>query len=127
MHWRVQFDGGDPTVLKSAELIKLAEPFPPAAPPTQLAPSPDTGASLLVDLAEIVDNPFQPRLDYDDERVSAIAKSIREVGLLQVPLARKVARDRYELALGTPACGPSCNWPSRTRRAGGACRWWCAR
>jgi ParB/RepB/Spo0J family partition protein len=100
MHWRARIGDGELTVLTGDELKALARDLPLPAPTQLASPPPDAGASLLVDLAEIVDNPFQPRLDYDDERVTAIAKSIRESGLLQVPLARRVATDRYELAFG---------------------------
>lgn len=101
MHWRVRLDGADPTVLKAYELIGLARPFPaPAAPAPPDTPPADNPAPILIDLAEIVDNPFQPRLAYDEERIATIAASIKEHGLLQAPLGRRVARDRYELAFG---------------------------
>lgn len=49
---------------------------------------------------ELVDaNPFQPRLGEDAEVVAQLAESIRSVGLLQIPSARKV-NGRYQLAFG---------------------------
>lgn len=78
----------------AAEAVVMMEPPPPTARDAA-APAP-----ILVDLAEIADNPFQPRLAYDAERITAIAASIQQHGLLQVPLARRVGRDRYELAFG---------------------------
>lgn len=53
---------------------------------------------IAVDLVD--DNPFQPRLAYDPERITAIAQSIRERGLLQPPIARPIAGGRYQVAFG---------------------------
>lgn len=53
----------------------------------------------LTPIARIHDNPFQRRLAYDDERIAAIAASIKEHGLLQAPVARAVD-EGVELAFG---------------------------
>lgn len=52
-----------------------------------------------ISLALIDDNPFQTRLTYNDEKIGALAASIAEHGLLQIPLARRVG-DRVQLAFG---------------------------
>lgn len=56
-------------------------------------------SQTLVLLSDIIDNPYQARVAYDSESLSALADSILEVGLLQIPLARKV-NDKYQLAFG---------------------------
>lgn len=67
----------------------------PDVPP---APALPEGRGLVA-LALIDDNPYQPRLAYDAERITAIADSIRTHGLLQTPLARRIG-DRFQLAFG---------------------------
>lgn len=59
----------------------------------------DASTHTLIALELIDDNPYQPRLAYDDARIVAIAGSIREHGLLQIPVARQVG-PRYQLAFG---------------------------
>ncbi len=50
-------------------------------------------------LTNIESNPFQVRTTYDESAVTALAASILDVGLLQVPLARRVG-ENYQLAFG---------------------------
>jgi ParB family chromosome partitioning protein len=50
-------------------------------------------------LASIEDNPYQMRTGYDESALTALAISIHEVGLLQVPVARKVGQ-KFQLAFG---------------------------
>jgi len=45
-------------------------------------------------------NPSQPRAHFDEESLSALAASIRELGVLQPILVREVADDTYELIAG---------------------------
>lgn len=52
-----------------------------------------------IELAKVVDNPWQPRANLATEQIQQIADSIREVGLLQVPLVRP-AGDVYQVAFG---------------------------
>jgi ParB family chromosome partitioning protein len=59
-----------------------------------LAPS-----ELTVSLHEIVPNPEQPRRQFDDEALAALADSIRRHGLLQPLVVRRIA-GRYELIAG---------------------------
>lgn len=55
----------------------------------------------LVDLAvaDIRPNPYQPRAVFDEETLASLAESIREVGVLQPVLVRRVD-DGYELVAG---------------------------
>jgi ParB family chromosome partitioning protein len=54
---------------------------------------------VRVPLSAIIDNPFQIRSVYDESALSALAESIQDVGLLQVPAARKVG-DKFQLCFG---------------------------
>jgi len=53
----------------------------------------------MVALTAIADNPFQARVEYDQNGLSELADSILDVGLLQIPLARKIG-DKYQLVFG---------------------------
>lgn len=55
----------------------------------------------LVELpvAKIRPNPYQPRTAFDEESIAELAQSIRQVGLLQPLLVRRVGDD-YELVAG---------------------------
>jgi ParB family chromosome partitioning protein len=48
----------------------------------------------------VTPNPRQPRLAFDEEALDELAASIREVGLLQPVVVRKVMPGRYELIMG---------------------------
>ena len=61
--------------------------------------------ATLVGLAEvpiesIIPNPRQPRQVFDQEALSELTHSIREVGLLQPPIVRQIGTNRYELVMG---------------------------
>lgn len=58
-------------------------------------------AKQLVELpvAKIHPNPYQPRTTFDEESIAELAQSIRQVGLLQPLLVRKVGEE-YELVAG---------------------------
>jgi ParB family chromosome partitioning protein len=51
-------------------------------------------------LSAIVPNPRQPRDYFDEEDLRDLGTSIKEVGLLQPVVVRKVGDDRYELIMG---------------------------
>ncbi|OFZ79934.1 MAG: hypothetical protein A2583_06130 [Bdellovibrionales bacterium RIFOXYD1_FULL_53_11] len=53
----------------------------------------------LVTLEEIVPNAYQPRRDFDDEKMEELAQSIRENGLIQPLVVRKCASG-YQLIAG---------------------------
>lgn len=54
---------------------------------------------VQIPLELIDDNPFQPRSSYSRDTINEIAHSIKQVGLIHTPLARK-ADGRYEIAEG---------------------------
>ena len=55
---------------------------------------------LEVALAAITPNPKQPRTIFDSEALHELAASIKEIGILQPPVVRKIAADKYELIMG---------------------------
>ncbi len=55
---------------------------------------------IEVPVAAIDPNPHQPRTHFDEEALAALSASIREVGVLQPVLVRRVDGDRYELIAG---------------------------
>jgi ParB family chromosome partitioning protein len=64
----------------------------------------DRSSSLReVPIGSIVPNPRQPRVNFDDETMSSLTASIKELGILQPVLVRQVgsaAADEYELIAG---------------------------
>ncbi|MFM8523249.1 MAG: ParB/RepB/Spo0J family partition protein [Actinomycetota bacterium] len=55
---------------------------------------------LEVDINSIRPNPKQPRTAFDDESLTELAASIKEIGILQPPVVRKVSENQYELIMG---------------------------
>lgn len=57
---------------------------------------------MLVEVAvsAIRPNPRQPRAHFDEEALAALTSSVREVGVLQPVLVRRVGEDEYELIAG---------------------------
>lgn len=53
-----------------------------------------------VSISSIRPNPLQPRTHFDEEAMTSLASSIREVGVLQPVLVREAAADDYELIAG---------------------------
>ncbi|MGH8987376.1 MAG: ParB/RepB/Spo0J family partition protein, partial [Acidimicrobiales bacterium] len=69
--------------------------------PTEVSGS-DTGSLREVPISSIRPNTFQPRVRFDEEAMSALAASIREVGVLQPVLVRPAEEGtgEYELIAG---------------------------
>lgn len=60
--------------------------------------SPAAGASQL-SVYEIDSNPYQPRQDFDEAEIESLAASIREHGIIQAVIVRRVG-ERYQLIAG---------------------------
>lgn len=60
----------------------------------------DTGRVMDISIDDISPNPWQPRRDFDEESLNALASSIRENGLIQPVVVRKKKDGTYELAAG---------------------------
>lgn len=74
-----------------------------AGRPAAASPAPETVAGAYFEelpVDAITPNPRQPRQTFDEEALEELAASIREVGLLQPVIVRKVGADRYELVMG---------------------------
>ena len=53
-----------------------------------------------IDINKIEANPWQPRSHFDEERLSALATSIKEIGIIQPLTLRKIGEDRYQIIAG---------------------------
>ena len=53
-----------------------------------------------IDLNNIVANPKQPRTVFDEDQLTELALSIKEVGLLQPPVVRSLGAGKYQLIMG---------------------------
>ena len=53
-----------------------------------------------IDLDLIEPNNFQPRTNFDEERLEQLAQSIRANGIIQPLLVRKLSSDKYQLVAG---------------------------
>ena len=59
----------------------------------------EKGSPAEIKVNEIDPNPFQPRIDWDDEGLSSLAESIKQQGILQ-PLIMRKHENRYQLIAG---------------------------
>ncbi|MFI5691485.1 ParB/RepB/Spo0J family partition protein [Kribbella sp. NPDC051586] len=77
---------------------------PPVTAPTQpqgpeLAAVP--GASFAeIEVEKITPNPKQPRSVFDEEAMEELVHSVKEIGLLQPIVVRRLEGDKYELVMG---------------------------
>ena len=53
-----------------------------------------------IELSNISANPKQPRTNFDEEQLTELALSIKEVGLLQPPVVRSIGNGKYQLIMG---------------------------
>jgi ParB family chromosome partitioning protein len=51
-------------------------------------------------LDQVVPNPYQPRTQFDAQKLEELTASVREHGVLQPVLARRIGHDRYQLIAG---------------------------
>ncbi|MFW3473734.1 ParB/RepB/Spo0J family partition protein [Streptomyces microflavus] len=81
-----------------------ALPSSPVVPEPASAPDQEAGASgayfAELPIGSITPNPRQPREVFDEDALAELVTSIKEVGLLQPVVVRKVGADRYELIMG---------------------------
>ncbi|HLJ56767.1 MAG TPA: ParB/RepB/Spo0J family partition protein [Chthonomonadaceae bacterium] len=69
-----------------------------SAEPTDRGPR--DGDSVVVPIEQVETNPYQPRTVFDAEKMADLAASIREHGILQPVLVRRMAPGRYQLVAG---------------------------
>lgn len=58
------------------------------------------GAVAEIDINLIEANPFQPRIEFDEEALAELAQSIKEQGIIQPITVRKLGYNRYQLISG---------------------------
>jgi ParB family chromosome partitioning protein len=77
-------------------------PAEPAARAGEPAPPRPAEGSFFAELpiGSITPNPKQPRIAFDEEAMTELVESIREVGLLQPVVVRPVGQESYELVMG---------------------------
>ena len=87
------------------ELFQRTEPQPIAAsvggdPEPPLAPVPEGSYFTELPLEAISPNPRQPRTVFDEDAMSELVESIREVGMLQPIVVRPLGGANFELVMG---------------------------
>jgi ParB family chromosome partitioning protein len=87
------------------ELFQRTEPQPIAAaadgdPAPPLAPVPEGSYFTELPLETISPNPRQPRTVFDEDAMSELVESIREVGMLQPIVVRPLGGAKFELVMG---------------------------
>lgn len=60
----------------------------------------DEGSVRELPVAQVEANPFQPRTLFDPEKMADLVASVREHGVLQPVLVRRVGPERYQLVAG---------------------------
>lgn len=58
------------------------------------------GSVAQIPLEHIVANPFQPRTEFDAEKLGELATSIKEQGIIQPITVRKLGYDKYQIISG---------------------------
>lgn len=84
-------------------LLTPSTPAPGSAE-LEVVTTPDQAQGLAhyaeIPVGHITPNPRQPRQVFEEESLAELVFSLREVGLLQPIVVRKVGRERYELVAG---------------------------
>ncbi len=58
------------------------------------------GSISAISLAHIETNPFQPRVEFDENALKELAESIRQQGIIQPITVRKMGAERYQIISG---------------------------
>lgn len=53
-----------------------------------------------INISQIIANPFQPRVEFDDEALNELAESIKVHGIIQPITVRKIGYEQYEIISG---------------------------
>jgi ParB family chromosome partitioning protein len=59
-----------------------------------------TGRIIDIPIGLIFNNPFQPRSNFNEEKINELASSISELGLIQPVTVRELNKDSYQLISG---------------------------
>jgi ParB family transcriptional regulator, chromosome partitioning protein len=84
--------------LREASRSQETDRFDDAA--AQMVSDRDPTGVVQLPIDQVVPNPGQPRRAFDDQTLQELSASIREIGLLQPVIVRRVGRQRYELVAG---------------------------
>jgi ParB family transcriptional regulator, chromosome partitioning protein len=101
----------EPTGAASAVAAGLNHTAPPAGPNGHPSAGTSTEQSAQMNevagarfaelpVSSITPNPRQPREVFEEEAMAELVHSIKEIGLLQPVVVRRVGEDRYELIMG---------------------------
>lgn len=95
-------DGGEPAASAPAPAEPSKSPVSQATPPAPAPSAQSLPDSALRDVPidAIVANPHQPRVHFDEDSLSDLSKSIKEIGVLQPLLVREEAPGSYVLIAG---------------------------
>lgn len=88
-----------PTTPEESAFAPAAPVERPAETEADLVPAPQGAAFVELPVEAIQANPRQPRQVFDEDDLTELVDSIREVGLLQPVVVRRVG-DSYELVMG---------------------------
>jgi ParB family chromosome partitioning protein len=74
-------------------------------PKTDITNNKDEASKLVatineISIDEIQINPFQPRVNFDDEKIYELSESIKELGIIQPITVRKLGYNKYQLISG---------------------------
>ena len=62
--------------------------------------TPLVGQTYEISISEIETNPFQPRIEFNQEKLHELATSIEQLGIIQPITVRKLQENKYQLISG---------------------------
>ena len=65
------------------------------------------GSVNTIFLNQIESNPFQPRVDFNEDALRELSESIKQQGIIQPITVRKMGHDRYQIISGERRCKAS--------------------
>lgn len=81
-------------------LLESSEQAPQQRPQKKEVIGNVAGAIMMLRIGQIVANPFQPRVKFNETALKELAQSIKELGIIQPITVRKTAVDKYQLISG---------------------------
>ncbi len=67
---------------------------------SEVAPNAGEGEVRSIPLTQLVPNPHQPRTHFDPEKMDELVASVREHGVLQPILVKRIGHEQYQLVAG---------------------------
>ncbi len=81
-------------------LLESSEQAPQQRPQKKEVIGNVAGAIMMLRIGQIVANPFQPRVKFNETALKELAQSIKKLGIIQPITVRKTAVDKYQLISG---------------------------